>query len=968
MAVTVNLKKGIDLPVWEWLRFNPVGNTAAGWTTCTAYTQDRYIYLITTTAAPNGFWRYDTYSDSWQTLATPNTALLTVGTMYYDEREGFRCRALSGSSNSVFMPALTGQVLSGSMIRIQEGTGRGQQKNILAVSDPIIQDNGFCTTATAIQITDNTKKWKFNQWAGYQVRLTFDAGASQIRKVLYNDATNLYFSDTNYQAIDSWSNTGYSAVSPFAIPVATAATPTYYTIEASIVTVDSNWTIIPDVTSKITVMSGGIFLVSSAAGAPFFTYQYYSVIEDAWYTKTATATLLNGALGTDASVEGFVEAAGYFDSGSHVTGSGLFSSSANNASIYDPTKSWSVDRYVNYQARIVSGSGSGQRRRIIAMSGSSLQVERNWDTSIDTSSVYYIYGDTDKAFLATGTNSALMQYHREADLWSLSDTFYTGVARQMAAKCNNSSSYEPVGLTTVAKNATAITSLTATPVVGGSGYFVGDTFNLTTGGSNGKGRVSSVGYSASLSASVLAVELYAMGSGYGIGTSATTNILGTGNGLTVNIASVGSAGRITTAINHWFQRNDYVTIQGTTDNTWNTSWQIMGVDSLTGFDITGSAAAAPAASASISNNTFVDCSANWQPNELVGKIIYKSLVGAAGTSEAKRITANTANTASVISNWSANPVNGTSRYVIGDINSFGRDEQYRSPQLNGRGYATGGTSSLLIDSSKNWAFNQWTGSKVKIVAGTGFNNEILIASNNSNSLSFSATQSFAVDSSSKYLIQDTFGVSSTTGSTSIMTDPTKNWTLNQWAGKRCRIISGTGISQEFLITASSANTLGFGAITTGATTDSSYTIYGPAPKASGIEIFWIFGTSISTNKGKYMWSPIGGGSNRMDRYDITTGLWDYGIFIQPISETLNTGTMYAYDDADKIYFTVNATGRVFYLDLTTNRVYPAGLTPYSQGAAVVGNRMEVQSTPDGLNYLVIFRHTGQEVWRTLLYT
>ena len=189
MAVTSSLKRGLDLPVWEWLRFNPIGNTAAAWATCTAETQDRYIYLITPTAQPSAFWRYDTYSDGWQVLASPPVAALTLADTAYDEREGYRCRALSGSTtSSVFMPALSGQILSGSIIRILEGTGRGQQRNVLSVSDPIIQDNGTLSiAATATTLTDNTKKWKFNQWAGYQVRVSFSTGAPQIRKILYND-------------------------------------------------------------------------------------------------------------------------------------------------------------------------------------------------------------------------------------------------------------------------------------------------------------------------------------------------------------------------------------------------------------------------------------------------------------------------------------------------------------------------------------------------------------------------------------------------------------------------------------------------------------------------------------------------------------------------------------------------------------------------------------------------------------
>ena len=35
-------------------------------------------------------------------------------------------------------------------------------------------------------------------------------------------------------------------------------------------------------------------------------------------------------------------------------------------------------------------------------------------------------------------------------------------------------------------------------------------------------------------------------------------------------------------------------------------------------------------------------------------------------------------------------------------------------------------------------------------------------------------------------------------------------------------------------------------------------------------------------------------------------------------------------------------------------------------AVAIGNRMEIITTPDGLQFLIIFRHTGQEVWRSLV--
>jgi hypothetical protein len=75
--------------------------------------------------------------------------------------------------------------------------------------------------------------------------------------------------------------------------------------------------------------------------------------------------------------------------------------------------------------------------------------------------------------------------------------------------------------------------------------------------------------------------------------------------------------------------------------------------------------------------------------------------------------------------------------------------------------------------------------------------------------------------------------------------------------------------------------------------------------------------------------------------------------------------MYAYNGLDSYFFTKDATGRIYELDLNTFQVYPATTIPYAQNTAVIGNRMEVVTTADGLKYLYIMRHSGQEMWRTL---
>jgi hypothetical protein len=86
------------------------------------------------------------------------------------------------------------------------------------------------------------------------------------------------------------------------------------------------------------------------------------------------------------------------------------------------------------------------------------------------------------------------------------------------------------------------------------------------------------------------------GTGYTVATHATTG--GSGNGAcTVAVATNGTIGRIamTGAQCHFYKIGDTVTLSGAVAAEWNTSFTIIGVDSLTGFDVVTTAAGNAAA-------------------------------------------------------------------------------------------------------------------------------------------------------------------------------------------------------------------------------------------------------------------------------------------------------------------------------------------------------------------------------------
>ena len=86
MAVTNINKMMLDRPVWEQLSFAPVVGING---TNIVDDGERYIYTyfqISTASAQ--FWRYDTWGDTWQQLASPVTTTGTISNMAYSKSHG----------------------------------------------------------------------------------------------------------------------------------------------------------------------------------------------------------------------------------------------------------------------------------------------------------------------------------------------------------------------------------------------------------------------------------------------------------------------------------------------------------------------------------------------------------------------------------------------------------------------------------------------------------------------------------------------------------------------------------------------------------------------------------------------------------------------------------------------------------------------------------------------------------------
>jgi len=962
MAVTNLLKQQVDQPVFEWMRFAPTATIA---TSALAASDDlaRYFYYVVGQA----LWRYDTYSDSWQECAPPNTAPVTFTAMKYSKYSGYRGHVISATSTTIQMGGFgpNNKMLIGLTVRIIAGKGAGQERTITDVADAVIHDFGVITSAGATEISDNTKKWRVNQWDGYTCRIPYNPGSPQFRKIQYNSPTVVYFSDTNWQAIDSFNNTGYSTVSPFSSTNAVSSSTAHYVIESTVVTVNSPWDVTPDENSIYQIVSGGLWLFSSTAAAPFSSLQFYDILTDSWFTKTAIGGLLTASFANEASLERTGEVGGAFISG-------LTATSGGDLSLINSGATMTYDRWANHQLRITAGKGVGQKRRIVGNTDTTFFVEHKWGITADNTSQYAVYPDVDKLWVVGNVSSTVWQYSVERDLWSSGHISDSGIARNISITSYAGASYEAphegVAASGIVYNANGILTVAVNAV--GSNYVVGDLVTLSTTGSGAQAYVTGV----TANGAVTSLQLASSGTNYtSVTTSNTTG--GSGTSLTINV-TVGKVGNVTTAINHDFRHGEFVTIAGcATDTTFNGTFQVIGTASITTFSIANpSGTASPTAASSQSTSVLVDASQNWNTNEHTGKILYILSSGASPTlTAARKIASNTVSTITVTGSSITAATNGTSRYLIREPRGFGSMCTNKIANKRGDGWATSGTATTLVDTTKDWNNNQWINCRVRVMCGTGAGNESVITANTSNTLTVASWGVATPDATSKYEILDSFGVVTTGGSAvATITDANKNWTTNILAGKRIRIVAGTSIGTDTIINSNTATVITTAiTLTTDALAASGtfYEIYEiPARSTAsqfGTNICWIYNNSNIDNKGRWMISPRAGASNIFDIYDIPSNTWKLAPIIPPFTTTLTTGSMYAYDGADSYFFTKDATNRIYELDLDKFVVNASTSIPYAHGTAIIGNRMEIVETVDGLKYLYVMRHSGQEMWRTL---
>jgi hypothetical protein len=195
------------------------------------------------------------------------------------------------------------------------------------------------------------------------------------------------------------------------------------------------------------------------------------------------------------------------------------------------------------------------------------------------------------------------------------------------------------------------------------------------------------------------------------------------------------------------------------------------------------------------------------------------------------------------------------------------------------------------------------------------------------------------------------------------------WYANQWVGRRVRLTTGnaTNFLEQVVSASTTTGILTLGALGSAPVSGvTGYAILQQPNRGLGTALMWNSGQTDQSKRALYLIQARGGGSTGFDRLNLSTDLWEF-LTPTPNYEVLQTGAMYAYDGADRVYFTPQVTQRVYYLEIDTLRIHGGSQYPYAAGTAIIGNRMEIFTTEDGLRYLWLNRHSNQECFKQLLF-
>jgi hypothetical protein len=153
-------------------------------------------------------------------------------------------------------------------------------------------------------------------------------------------------------------------------------------------------------------------------------FRMYDYAFNTWYPCSTTG--MPTTFGTDAVLTSTPSWVGD-DYAEFATGT---ATSGTSTTLVNSAKTWTVNQWVNFQVRIVSGTGAGQYRTISANDATSVTVSIAWAITPDSTSVYAIEGNDNFLYLIGNNAVTMYRYSITTDTWT---TLTPTVARAAAA-------------------------------------------------------------------------------------------------------------------------------------------------------------------------------------------------------------------------------------------------------------------------------------------------------------------------------------------------------------------------------------------------------------------------------------------------------------------------------------------------------------------------------------------------------
>jgi hypothetical protein len=174
------------------------------------------------------------------------------------------------------------------------------------------------------------------------------------------------------------------------------------------------------------IIDTGRFWIFNAGTLAAGSYKFYDPLLGTW-SAALSITGLPASWGTDGRLVS-TPSNDVFATGT--------ATSATTTTLVNSAKTWTASQWINYQVRIVSGTGIGQVRTITANTGTTLTVA-TWTTTPDATSVYEITGNDDFLYLLGNNAVTMYRYSISGNTWStITPTAARSGAAQAALSAN----------------------------------------------------------------------------------------------------------------------------------------------------------------------------------------------------------------------------------------------------------------------------------------------------------------------------------------------------------------------------------------------------------------------------------------------------------------------------------------------------------------------------------------------------